>query len=56
MAELLPFFLLQNQRMTSINAFEKWRDEMTADFYLGLALILVAFFICYWFRNENRKK
>jgi hypothetical protein len=29
---------------------------MTTQFYLGLALIAVAFFLCFWFRNDNRGK
>jgi len=28
-------------------------NPMGADFYFGLALILFAFFLCYWFRNEK---
>jgi len=35
---------------------ENMEGEMTAGFYFGLALICVAFIICFWFRNENRKK
>jgi len=30
--------------------------DMTAGFYFGLALIVVAFIICFWFRDANRKK
>ncbi len=29
---------------------------MDAHFVFGLALIGFAFFLCYWFRNENRSK
>jgi len=29
---------------------------MDAHFYLGLALILFVFFLCFRFRKENRKK
>lgn len=30
--------------------------KMDIDFYLRLALVLFVFFLCYLFRNENRKK
>lgn len=29
---------------------------MTAQFFMGLALIAVVFFLCFWFRNDNRGK
>jgi len=29
---------------------------MNAHFYIGLALILFVFFLCFWFRKENQKK
>jgi hypothetical protein len=29
---------------------------MDAHFIFGLALIGFAFFLCFWFRNENRSK
>jgi hypothetical protein len=29
---------------------------MNVHFYLALLLILFAFFLCFWFRKENKRK
>jgi len=31
-------------------------DGMDAHFFFGLALVGFIFFLCYWFRNENKGK